>query len=374
MIKVLFFVDTTLASGGAEKVLRTLVNNMDQTKFEITVQTAWQEDAEKYLVPGIRYRSLFSQKNKINRWRYRLEAMLGLLYPLRMKDNYDIEIAYLENGPTKVLASSTNSGAVKLAWVHCDLRKMTKDVESFRKKVKKWYAKYHKVVCVSETVRDAYVQLFGDAPEAVVVHNTVDSDEVLTKAAADLPAHIAKRKFTVATVGRLYKAKGYDRLLEAHKQLQDEGYDYDLWILGEGPDREEMERFIAKNGLQESVFLPGFQSNPYTFLAHADLVVCSSYYEGFSTVVTEALILGKPVVTTECSGMRELLGDSEYGLITENSTEGIYLGLKKLLDDRALLEAYGGLACKRGSSFRKETLVQKTEDFLMKELGVKNAR
>lgn len=363
MIKILFFVDTTLASGGAEKVLRTLVNNMDQTKFEITVQTAWPENAEKYLSPGIRYRSLFSRKSKFNRWRYRLEAMLGLLYRLRMKDNYDIEIAYLENGPTKVLASSTNSRAVKIAWVHCDLCKMAENVENFQKKVKKWYAKYDKIACVSETVRDAYVQLFGNNPEAVVVYNTVDSNEVLTKATADLPAHIAKRKFTVATVGRLYKEKGYDRLLEAHKRLQDEGYDYDLWILGEGPDREEMERFIAKNRLQESVFLHGFQSNPYTFIAHSDLVVCSSYYEGFSTVVTEALILGKPVVTTECSGMRELLGDSEYGMIVSNDEEGLYSGLRKLLFEKDVYEEYCRRSKLRSTAFCKETLIAQTQAF-----------
>ena len=61
MIKILFFIDTTLASGGAEKVLRELVNNMDQSKFDITVHTLWPEDAAQYLVPGIRYRSVFTE-------------------------------------------------------------------------------------------------------------------------------------------------------------------------------------------------------------------------------------------------------------------------------------------------------------------------
>ena len=67
MIKILFFIDTTLSSGGAEKVLRDLVNNMDQTRFQITVCTLWPEDANRYLVPGIRYKSIFRRKTRWNK-------------------------------------------------------------------------------------------------------------------------------------------------------------------------------------------------------------------------------------------------------------------------------------------------------------------
>lgn len=73
--------------------------------------------------------------------------------------------------------------------------------------------------------------------------------------------------------------------------------------------------------LQGSVQLLGFRDNPYPYMAAADLYVCPSYVEGFSTVVSEAVVLETPVVTTDCSGMREILGDSEYGLITQNTEE-----------------------------------------------------
>ena len=126
MIKILFFIEE-LEAGGAEKVLRDLVNHMDQTKFDITVQTVWPCDASKYLVSGIRYKSTYSAKNRINRLRYRFEAEVGILYHLHIKDDYDIECAYLEMGPTKVIASSTNKKAKKLAWVHCDLTKAVSD-------------------------------------------------------------------------------------------------------------------------------------------------------------------------------------------------------------------------------------------------------
>ena len=365
MIKILFFIDTTLSSGGAEKVLRDLVNNMDQTRFQITVCTLWPEDANRYLVPGIRYKSIFRRKTRWNKLWFRVESALGLTYQLHLKDDYDIEVAYLECGSTKVIAQSDNKKAVKLTWVHCDLTKISSDPKAFAQKAKAWYDRFDKVVCVSKHTLQQYQEMFGDGTDAVVVRNTVDDAAIRTKAEERIPGGIKKTRQSFVTVGRMYKQKGYDRLLEAHLRLIQEGNDHDLWILGEGPERKQLEQFIEKNGLQDSVHLYGFQSNPYPFMVAADAVVCSSYYEGFSTMVTEALILGKPVVTTPCSGMDELLGDNEFGLITEDSTEGIYQGMKKLLDDPQLRAHYAQAAAIRGKAFSKEKLVRETEQFFM---------
>ena len=109
--------------------------------------------------------------------------------------------------------------------------------------------------------------------------------------------------------------------------------------------------------------LLGFQENPYPYIKAADLVVCSSRYEGLSTVITEALILGKPVVTSNCTGMRELLGESQFGLITEDSVQGIYLGMKQMLDDPALHAQYAAAAAERGKDFSKAQIVAQTEAF-----------
>ena len=165
-------------------------------------------------------------------------------------------------------------------------------------------------------------------------------------------------------MGRLTHQKAYDRLLRVHKRLQQEGFDYDLWILGEGEGRPMLEQFIEKNDLADSVRLFGFQDNPYPFVNAADLLVCSSRYEGFSTFVTEGLILGKPIVTTDCAGMRELLGDSEFGLITENSEDGLYFGLKQILSSPAQYRTLAEASGKRGADFTSASLVKITESFL----------
>ena len=366
MRKVLFFIET-LGGGGAEKVLCDLVNHMDQSRFDITVQTLWPSDGRKKLAKGIRYRSVYDSDNRLNRCLMRLESALGLTYRLHMKDDYDIEVAYLECGSTKILASSSNTRAVRIAWVHCDLAvKMADVLEGFVKKAAPQYRKYDKVVCVSEDTRRSYIDLFGDMPPASVLHNTVDDLAIRERAEQPLPGDTAKRRTTVVTLGRLTDQKGYDRLLEVHRRLTQEGLEYDLWILGEGEDRAKLEAFVEENQLGDSVRFFGFRSNPYPFIKAADLLVCSSRYEGFSTFVTEGLILGKTIVTTDCTGMQELLGNSEFGLITENSTEGLYAGLKQCLSDPRMRSDYARKARERGKTFSADELTRQTESFLEK--------
>lgn len=369
MTKILFFIDT-LTGGGAEKVLRTLVNNMDQSQFQITVQTVQEADAEKYLVPGIQYKAINRCKTDLGRKLFslwiQLCAELKLVYPLYIRDNYDIETAYLECGATKFLAGSTNKKALKLAWVHCDLEQ--KGIQA-TKKLRKIYSRYDKVICVSENVKESYQRLFGTIPNALVLHNVNDEEEILQKANKFSPD--LSDTFTFVSVGRLSPEKGYDRLLEACHMLNMDGMNFRLLILGEGPERSSLEEQIQALELTHCVELLGFQENPYPYMKAADCVVCASRYEGFSTVVTEALILGKPVVTTPCSGMDELLGDSEFGLITADSIQGIYDGMKEMLNNSQLCKQYADAAVQRGRAFSKAAILNQTQKLFIEELAKK---
>lgn len=110
-----------------------------------------------------------------------------------------------------------------------------------------------------------------------------------------------------------------------------DGFDVELMILGRGEELNSLNAYIAENKLEDYVYMVGFVHNPYPFVKSADIYVCSSFAEGYNTAVTEALILGKAVVSTEVSGIREQLGEkSEYGIITENSVDGLYTGLEKM--------------------------------------------
>lgn len=361
MIKILFFIEK-LYGGGAEKALCNLVNSMDQSVFDITVQTIWKYNPENYLKSGIRYKYCYEQKNRATHFLFRAHAALGLVYKLYVKDNYDIEVAFLECEATKVIASSTNKHTKKCAWVHCDLTRGTQDAKSFVDKNKARYRKFDAVACVCETVQKSFCSLFGNTPPAHILHNIVDDQEIIEKS-NDLNPAIQKRKFTVVILGSIYYPKNYPRLIDATYRLKEDGFDFDLWILGDGEDRSKIESMIFEKGLANNVTLWGFQDNPYPFLEAADLLVCSSIYEGFSTFITEGLILGKPIVTTDCSGMHELLGESENGLITENDDYSFYLGMKSMLESAPLRTYYAQKAAIRGRDFSKDKLVKQTEQF-----------
>lgn len=361
MIKILFFIDG-ITGGGAEKVLRTLVNNMDQGKFDITVQTLEEVDPKQYLAPGIRYKAINGCKTafgkKLFHYWVRLCAELKWLYPLYIKDDYDIEVAYLECAPTKILSGSTNQKAKKIAWLHCDLEKRGMDDPE---KARVWYDRYDKVVCVSETVKRSFHKVIGSSTDTCILYNVNDETDILRKATAFEASK--PEPVTFLTVGRLSHEKGNDRLLEACKMLKDAGHAFKIWLVGDGPEREKLMKRASDLGLNEQVSFLGFQANPYPYMKSADVIVTPSRYEGFSTVVTEAMILGKPVVTTPCSGMDELLGDNEFGLITEDSVDGIYQGMVRMLEDPELRMHYAQKASIRGKDFSKDKLVKQTEQF-----------
>lgn len=362
MIRILFFIET-LKGGGAEKVLCNLVNHMDQSQFQITVQTLYKEEVS--LVTGIRYKYCYPSNNSFYNNLKRIEAATRLTYLFHIRDNYDIEVAYLECGATKIMAGSTNKKAKKIAWVHCDLQNIIGDPKEFAKQTKKYYCKFDQVACVSEKVKQSFTELFGNTPKSTIVHNVIDDTEIIDKALESLPDGIEKRRTTVTLVGRLTPQKKIERILAAHRRILDDGVDFDLWIVGDGEERARIEAKIKELNLSDRVTLFGFRNNPYPFMANSDLLACSSVYEGYSTFITEGLILGKPIVTTDVSGMRELLGDSEYGLITENEDENFYEGLKKMISDEELRAHYQNKAKQRGKDFHIDKLVKENEDFLL---------
>ena len=153
--------------------------------------------------------------------------------------------------------------------------------------------------------------------------------------------------------------------MKIHKKLLDDGIKNHVYILGIGEEQEKYEKYLKDNHLEDTFTFLGFRDNPYKYVKNADLYVCSSRREGFSTAVTEALIVGTPVVSTNCSGAYELLGDNnEYGIVTENDGNALYDGIKKILTENGLLEHYAKQAKIRGQRFSTEKTVKAVEDML----------
>ena len=375
--RVLFLIES-LAGGGAEKVLATLVQHIDKERFDVTVCAisggGKYEDAIKRQVS---YKAILAEPKNGNvweRWLYVLKhhlvykwLPLSWVYRVFVPQNSDVEVAFVEGFTTKLLSYSTNLVAKRYAWVHIDLHQnhWTKSVYDNLKEETDVYNQYTELFGVSNTVVSAFRKELPNVTVPVeTVYNPIDVHDILSRANEIVDLKCGKSLLMV-TVGRLEPQKSYMRLLRIAKKLIEDGMDVELWILGDGTERNLLEQYVSENKMQERVCLLGFHTNPYKYLRQGDLFVCSSLSEGYSTAVTEALILGLPIITTDCSGMAELLQNGECGVITENDEAALYEGLKRLLADKSLLEHYRHKAIERGKEFSIEHLMKPIETILM---------
>lgn len=349
--RILFLIES-LSGGGAEKVLSVLLKHIDKTKFDITLCTIvdtgiYVEEVKRY----VKYTSILGNPKKksfIGKILYKILYLLiynilpaKLTYTLFIPKNKDIEVAFIEGFCTKLLSHSTNKRAKKIAWVHIDLQKFPwiKDIYKNFEQEKTSYSKYDKIVGVSNTVVSSVKKRYG-VNNVITLYNPIENFNIIQKSNESITLPPKVQAVRMVTVGRFVPQKAYDRLLRVIKRLYEGGYSIELWILGDGEQRPILEEYINTHSLNKIITLWGFQKNPYPYLKHSDIFVCSSISEGYSTAVTEALILELPVITTACSGMDELLLNGKCGLITENSENGLYEGIKHVLDNTNLLASY----------------------------------
>lgn len=367
MKKILFLIHD-LGQGGAEKVLVNLVNNMDRSKFDISVTVLFGGGVnEQFLKPDIHFRVVFPRMIPGN------SKLMKLLTPeqlhrLCVKEHYDIEISYLEGPSARVISGCPDQDTKLVSWIHVQQTNMKKLAASFRseKEARKCYDRFHQTVCVSEYVKNDFSGILDFQKLCRVLYNTVESDEILRRSVEDTPELQSNGMLRLVAVGTLKESKGYERLLRIVKRLRDENFPVCLYILGTGPLKETLDRYIVENGLSDAVVFLGYQTNPYKYVAKCDLFVCASFSEGFSTAATEALIVGTPVCTVEVSGMKEMLGEhNEWGIVTDNDEDALYRGIKQLLEDPALLARYKERAAVRGKTFSTENTVKAVEDMLL---------
>ena len=364
MKKVLFLIHD-LGQGGAEKVLVNLVNNMDRTKFNITVMTLFDcGENRQFLDPAIRYQSWCSKMVPGNSHLMKIFSP-AQLHRLIIREHYDIEVAYLEGPCARVISGCQDPETKIVSWIHIEQHTPERAARSFRsiKEAKRCYGKFQKNISVSRSVQDDFRNALRVDVPYEVLYNTNESDKIILRAKEPVENGVFRGgEIKLVGVGKLLCNKGFDRILRITKRLADQQYPVHTYILGEGKERENLQRYIDENGLTGRVTLLGYQLNPYKYIARCDLFVCASLAEGFSTAATEALIVGTPVCTVEVSGMREMLGENnEYGVVTENSEEALYRGIKKLLDDPALLAHYREMARIRGKAFSTEETVKGVE-------------
>ena len=251
------------------------------------------------------------------------------------EEEFDCAISYHGQSPERLLNLLYRIHAKKrVVWIHGEMSFPHKTIDELRK----YYAGADHFFFVSAATRDAFTKLFPFAGErATVYHNPIDRQEIVEKAKAPLPKPFSDQYANLLTVGRQSKEKGQDMVPAVTRALLDRGLAVRWYLIGDGPSRKHVETLIREYKVEENVFLPGTQTNPYGYMRACDIYVQPSYTEGFSTTICEAGILGKAIGGTKPSGgIREQITDGEDGLIVDASVEGLTDGIARLIEDEAL--------------------------------------
>lgn len=367
MKKVLFLIHD-LGQGGAEKVLVNLVNNLDKKKFDVTVMSIFDIGENKqFLDSSIKYKYCFKHMVRGN------SHLMKLLSPQHLHkwlitDKYDIEVAYLEGPCARIISGCPDFNTKLVSWIHIQQNDAIQAAASFRniKEATVCYNRFNKIICVSNEVKETFTQALNITATTDVLYNTNNTNEIYRKSKEEVEGiSIDSECINIIGIGKLLTNKGFDRVVNIVNRLVIDGLNVHLYILGSGPEENNLNEQINKLKLEKHVTLLGYQLNPYKYLSKMNLFICASYAEGFSTAATEALILGIPVCTVKVSGMKEMLGNDEYGIITENNDDALYEGLYKLLSNPELLEYYRVKASERGKDFKTKETVLKVEEMLI---------
>lgn len=366
MKKVLFLIHDLLG-GGAEKVLVNLVNNMDYSKFDVTVMCIFDVgENKKSLRSEVHYKYVYKKVFKGNQHFMKLLSPESL-HKKYIKDVYDIEVAYLEGPCARIISGCQNKDTKLVSWIHCTMKSKEQVSGAFRSysEAAECYKRFDKMAFVSKDTQNCFVRYCNVNPNMCVLYNTNETEQILLEAKEPVKEIKDDGLYKLVGTGKLEKLKGFDRIIRIHKRLLDEGYPVETFILGKGSEEGNLRILMKDLQVEDSVGLLGYQSNPHKYVSKCDLFVCASFSEGFSTAATEALIVETPVCTVDVSGMKEMLGENnEYGIITENNEEALYNGIKKILDNPDLLAHYKRQAEIRGKTFSTENTVLAVEKML----------
>jgi glycosyltransferase involved in cell wall biosynthesis len=356
----LLFVLPALVSGGAERVLINLMNAADAEKYDRALLTVKNDGELGALVAA----DVALHRLGIRRFIFCLPALYKKLREL---------------SPDIIVSTMThmNFALLLLRPFFPRTRFLVREaitpsyfLEKYPlagwliKLLYRWlYPRADIVFSPSDAIFNEFDDLFGkDWLKSCVVRNPVAGDEIRAVAGGAFPSFADVIRFVAC--GRLVPQKGFDRLIETLAKISP-SQEWHLTILGEGPQRPELESLIAVCELNDRIALPGLQANPYGYFAAADCLLLPSRFEGLPNVVLESLACGTPVIATrESGGIGEIaasLGADRKGAVT-------------IVDDMAgFASAYGAVTAGRKralapsllpSEYEKSIVLRRFEEIL----------
>ena len=369
MKKRILFLIHDLGPRGAEKVLVNLVNGLDKSLFDVSVKTLFNWGPNiGFLSPEVKYSYWMPMDIRGNSHWMKLWSP-EKLYRTIVRDQYDIVVSFLEGPCARVAGGCPADGTKVIEWIHTPIMDEAKFTEGFRSRneAEQCYGRADTLVFVSRDVKEAFQKWFAPAKECRVLYNIFDSRGIREMALQDPAAPpMDPEKMNWCGIGRLVPQKGWSRMLYIQKRLLAEGFHAHLFVIGDGPQREELAGLANCLGISDSVTFTGYQTNPYQYLARCMLFACASEREGLSTAVVESLLLGTPVCTVNVGGMKEILGkNDEFGIVTENDDEALYTAVRRFFGEPDHRLLYAKLAAERGKFFDQKAAIRNAEELFL---------
>ena len=368
-MKKILFMCINMNIGGTEKALLTMLNEMDRSKYEITLLMLEEYGGFLNQIPdGIKVMYLKEYKTlkkfindppqlvakeliKNRKIIKGLSVLFVYIISKLMKDisiyykyilsnvdtlneEYDIAIAYA--GPMDFISYfviNKIKSKKRVQWIHFDITKIGFNV-NFAKKI---YDKFDKVFVVSNEGKDKLINLIPSIKDKTEVFLNIISCKMIEKMSYEGEGFSDDFDGTrILTVGRLSKEKGQDLIIPVLKKLKENGYKVRWYCIGDGPAKKEYEKLVDKLNIKDDFIFLGSKLNPYTYMKECNIYVQPSKHEGYCITLGEARCFNNPIVTTNFTGANEQIVNENTGLVCEINEEEIYKAIKKLLDDKKL--------------------------------------
>lgn len=358
-MKKLLFAAHSLGLGGIETALITLLENLVNKEYEITLVLEKKEGIFlDTLNPKIKVIQYTPNNNKIILIRKLINMCKQLNFKIKYKNKFDFSVAYatysLSNGFVARTASKNSA-----LWVHLDY--LTQN-ENNEEKTKAYYKElkceqFKNIIFVSKEARDNFLKLFPNCKnKAIHCNNLIDGKKILEKSQESIPE---KKENIIAflNVGRHdERQKKLSRLIEVADMLKKDNLKFRILLVGDGQDTNLYKKMVEDKNLQDTIIFLGKKKNPYPYYKISDCVVLTSDYEGYPVVFLESMLLKKPIITTQVSDYQEI--ENKFGLITTKQVEDIYAKMKQFIEN--------GFEIKEEFDYKKfnEEMVQKLEQII----------
>ena len=347
-IKVLFR-HRSMEMGGVEKVMLSVLNNLDQEKFEMTVCLSLNQGELRdefpnhvrkvFLTDGKEdfSKNKFIQKFQLFKRKLLLEKLSKnpeIVDKEILKENYDIEIGMTYND-FELILNSSNKNSKKIGWFHSEIN--LPKLQPLVPKILEHFPQMDHIIYCSEKIQKIMHEVYPNLqyPAESVIINAIPIEEIKKKAEEIIP-DLPKNPVFVS-VGRLHTRKGYHKLMDAHFQLLKDGFPHSVLIIGDG---EELPNLLAqqkKLGVTETFVFAGNKMNPYPYLKNADFFIMPSESEAWPLVIAEALILQKPIIATKVGDVETMIKDRKTGYLIDYKTGEIYEAMKEFLTNESLV-------------------------------------